>query len=91
MESASRDLLIEEEAPLPHLPRALRVRFTKTRIVFVLSNGGKLSFPLHRFPTLAAASPAQRTEWELRWDGAAIRWASIDEDVSMRVLLTGPC
>ena len=91
MASVTDGLLVEEEDPLPHLPRALRLRFTKRRIVFVLSNGGELSFPLHRFPTLVAASPVQRAEWELRWEGAAIRWASIDEDVSMRVLLTGPC
>lgn len=91
MESLADIIAIDAEASLPHLPRALRVRFTKRRVVFVLSNGGELSFPLHCFPTLAAASPAQRAEWKLRWDGAAIRWASIDEDVSIRVLLTGPC
>ena len=83
--------LITEEVPLPHLLRATGVRFSRGRVVFVLSNGGELCFPLDRFPHLAAASAAQRAAWRLRWDGAAIRWDDTDEDVSMRVLLTGSC
>ena len=83
--------VVTEETPLPHLPTATGVRFRRGRVVFVLSNGGELSFPLDRFPRLENASPTQRAAWRLRWDGAAIRWDDIDEDISMRVLLTGSC
>ena len=86
-----RDASVLEQPSLTHLPRATAVRCTATRVVFVLSNGGELSFPLDDFPRLQAASPKQRAGWVLRWSGEAVRWEDIDEDVSMRVLLTGEC
>ena len=73
------------------LPVATGVRFDGDRVVFVLSNDGDLSFPLNAFPRLRDASSRERLGWELRWDGTAVRWEGIDEDVSIRQLLLGTC
>ena len=81
-----------KDAPLlPHLPRAMAVRFDNGHIIFDLSNRGSLAFPLDEFPRLARATPEERTQWRLVWNGEAVRWDNLDEDISLRVLLTGEC
>lgn len=76
---------------LPRMPKAQAVRFTENQIVFELTNGGELCFPLDLFPRLASAPPELRARWRLAWDGEAVRWDELDEDVSLRLLLTGEC
>lgn len=73
------------------LPKARAVRFADGQIVFDLTNGGELRFPLGHFPRLAAAAPAERAAWRIVWDGEAVRWDALDEDISLRLLLTGEC
>lgn len=74
------------------LPVATDVRFDEDRVVFVLSNGGELSFPIRFFPNLHDATPQRRLEWELRWGGGrTVRWEGADEDVSINQLLLGTC
>ena len=41
------------------------------------------------FPRLAAASRAQRENWELLGDGEGIHWPDLDEDISVAGLLRG--
>ncbi|MDA8146891.1 MAG: DUF2442 domain-containing protein [Thermaerobacter sp.] len=73
------------------LPVATGVDFTDKEVVFNLSNGGKLLFPLSDFPRLGRASSEERNGWELLYGGESIRWETIDEDVSIPLLLTGSC
>lgn len=84
-------IIISEISPLPHLPRTTAVRFDNDHIIFELSNGGSLVFPLDEFPRLAAATPDERKQWRLVWNGEAVRWDNLDEDISLRILLTGEC
>ncbi len=73
------------------MPVATDVRFEGERVIFVLSNGGELSFPVAAFPRLREGSPHERLAWKLRWGGRAVRWEGIDEDVSIQQLLVGTC
>lgn len=82
---------ITQQPLLPNLPKATDIRFDDHSIIFVLSNGGQLIFPLRHFPRLAQATPEQRQQWRLVWQGEAIRWDELDEDISVRQLLTGEC
>jgi hypothetical protein len=70
-------------------PRAVRV-WTDQRMVFVeLTDGRQIGFPADRFRILHAASDAQLAEVMLRLDGAALRWESIDEDITVRGIVEG--
>ncbi|MCL6564203.1 MAG: DUF2442 domain-containing protein [Firmicutes bacterium] len=87
----AKPIRVRRAVPLPNLPKARAVRFVDGQVVFELTNGGELRFPLDHFPRLAAATPAERAAWRIVWDGEAVRWDAIDEDVSLRLLLTGEC
>lgn len=71
------------------VPRAVSVECTDDELVVVLSDGRTLSAPLVWFPRLVDASPDQRAGWRLIGGGEGIRWEALDEDLSVRGLLTG--
>jgi Protein of unknown function (DUF2442) len=52
-----------------------------------LSSGEQIGVPLNRFPVLAAASPAQRADWEIVAGGTIVHWPQLDEDLSVFGLL----
>ena len=54
-----------------------------------LSDGRRLWVPYAWFPRLAAATVAQRMQWELIGDGVGIHWPELDEDLSVEWLLRG--
>jgi hypothetical protein len=54
-----------------------------------LSDGRRLSVPLAWFPRLLRATPTQRMRWRFIGGGEGIRWDEIDEDLSVRGLLSG--
>jgi hypothetical protein len=59
----------------------IRVRF----------NGGlEIATPVSRFPRLANATKAQRSNWRLIGRGDGIHWSDVDEDISVRTLLSQP-
>ena len=80
---------ISRDPELPNLPKAVNIRFSDDKITFIRSNKGELSFELEQFPNLNRATSKQRAEWKLRWGGEAVRWEEIDEDISVKYLLTG--
>ncbi len=84
-------ITVIRNATLPRLPKVTDVRFENDKIIFLLTNGGELAFRLDEFPRLHNAAPEHRERWRLVWDGEAIRWDDIDEDISIRRLLTGEC
>ncbi|MDA8335571.1 MAG: DUF2442 domain-containing protein [Peptococcaceae bacterium] len=73
------------------VPTANDIQFTDNEIIFLLSNKGRLSFPLSEFPRLKQANKEQRKKWHLRNNGHSVRWEEIDEDISVPLILTGKC
>jgi hypothetical protein len=68
---------------------ALRA-WVSERMVFVeLSDGRQIGFPAARFRRLSEASDAQLAEVVLRLDGTALRWETIDEDLTVRGIVEG--
>ena len=70
-------------------PQAHNVKLTDVSISVELLDGRTISAPLSWFPKLFAASSEQRENWELLGEGEGIHWPDIDEDLSVRGLLTG--
>ena len=70
-------------------PRAVDVSVSKDELTVDLADGRRVSVPLAWFPRLLHATPAQRKRWRLLGDGQGIRWAGIDEDLSVEGLLRG--
>jgi hypothetical protein len=53
----------------------------------VLADRRTVSAPLAWFPRLLAATPKQRSEWEMIGGGIGIHWEAIDEDILAASLL----
>lgn len=66
---------------------AIRAWANGTMVFVELSDGRQIGFPAARFRLLREASEAQLAEVSLRLDGTALRWESIDEDLTVRGLL----
>ena len=66
---------------------AVGVSCTTDSLKVVLTDGRVVSVPLAWFPRLLAATPKQRSEWELIGGGIGIHWESIDEDILVASLL----
>jgi Protein of unknown function (DUF2442) len=67
---------------------AVDVSFTRDALVVTLSDGRVVSAPLEWFPRLLRATPKQRRNWRLIGRGIGIHWEDLDEDISVRSLLT---
>jgi hypothetical protein len=67
--------------------RAVRIWCTDDRLYVQLEDGREIGAPLVWFPRLAAATPEQRTHWELIGRGIGVHWPDIDEDISVAGLL----
>lgn len=76
-------------ASVDSAPRAVAVTVTDSAITAHLADGRAIAVPLTWSWRLADATPAQRQRWELVADGAGIRWADVDEDISVRGMLAG--
>jgi Protein of unknown function (DUF2442) len=63
------------------------VRFDENSMWVELSDGRTISVPLAWFPRLLRASPAQRNNFELSFNG--LHWSDLDEDISVSGLLAG--
>ena len=70
-------------------PRAVAVEVTDDVISARLADGRTISVPLAWSWRLSDATPEQRARYELLGDGAGIRWADVDEDISIRGMLEG--
>ena len=72
-----------------HEPRAVDVAVTGGMLHVYLSDGREVGAPIAWFPRLAAATPAERSAWQIETDGYGIHWEKIDEDISVKGLLSG--
>lgn len=63
---------------------------TAGRMVFVeLTDGRQIGFPAVRFSRLATASDAELANVTLRLNGYALRWETLDEDITVRGIVEG--
>ena len=58
-------------------------------VVVDLADGRTITVPIAWFPRLAHGTPAERAKWRLIGNGEEIHWPDLDEDISVRSLLTG--
>lgn len=66
---------------------ALSARCSDDDLVVVLSDGRTISTPIAWFPTLAAATVAQRANLEILGQGEGLHWPELDEDIGIAGLL----
>jgi hypothetical protein len=83
MNSTTPDSAVQRE------PVAVRV-WVEGRTVFVeLTDYRTVGFPADRFRVLSRASDEQLREVALRLNGTALRWESLDEDITVRGVVEG--
>lgn len=70
-------------------PRIQTVDVTDDEIVAHLTDGRTIAVPLAWSWRLSDATPDQRRRYELIGDGSGARWPEIDEDISVRGMLSG--
>ena len=60
------------------------------RLVFIeLTDGRQIAFPADRFRILRDASDDELKAVQLRLNGAAIRWETLDEDITVQGIVAG--
>lgn len=69
-------------------PLVVDLAFTTDMLRVVLADGREVSVPLAWFPRLEKATAKQRKNWRLIGGGVGIHWESVDEDISVKSLLT---
>ena len=70
------------------VPETVVVDDSMIRVKF---NGGlEIATPVSRFPRLANANSRQRSNWRRIGRGDGIHWPEVDEDISVRTLLSKP-
>jgi hypothetical protein len=70
-------------------PAAIRV-WAEGRMIFVeLTDGRIIGFPANRFKILKNATDDQLKEVTVRLNGYALRWESLDEDITVPGIVAG--
>ena len=70
-------------------PTAIRA-WAEGRTIFIeLTDGRLVGFPADRFRILKNATDEQLKEVTLRLDGFALRWESLDEDITVPGVVAG--
>ncbi len=69
-------------------PKIVDLSFTTDSLRVVLADGREISAPIEWFPRLRDADDRQRKNWRLIGRGIGIHWDDIDEDISVKSLLT---
>lgn len=70
-------------------PAAIRVWVDRRTIFLELTDGRTIGFPADRFRILKNATDEQLKEVTLRLDGYALRWESLDEDITVPGVVAG--
>ncbi len=70
-------------------PAAIRA-WAENRMIFVeLTDGRLIGFPADRFKILKNATDEQLKEVKIRLNGYALRWESLDEDITVPGIVSG--
>ena len=80
-------ILIEKETLVE--PAAVRTWVHGRTVYIELTDGRTIGFPANRFQILKKASDEQLREVTLRLDGYALRWESLDEDITVPGIVAG--
>jgi len=72
-----------------HEPSAIRAWAEKRTIFIELTDGRIIGFPADRFKILSKANEEQLKEVTLRLNGFALRWESLDEDITVPGIVAG--
>jgi len=79
-------IIVENEVVEPAAIRA----WAEQRTVFVeLTDGRVIGFTANRFPLLAQATDEELKEVSIRLNGFALRWESLDEDITVPGIVAG--
>jgi hypothetical protein len=79
----------KNEKIMPTEPTAIRT-WAEGRMIFIeLTDGRRIGFPADRFKILKNATNEQLKEVTLRLDGYALRWESLDEDITVPGVVAG--
>lgn len=70
-------------------PLARQVRVDEERLTVELQDGRTITVPIVWYPRLTYASQTERENWRIIADGEGVRWADLDEDLSVEGLLNG--
>ena len=70
-------------------PAAIRAWTEKRTIYIELTDGRIIGFPASRFKILATAPDEKLKEVTLRLNGYALRWESLDEDITVPGIVAG--
>lgn len=70
-------------------PAAIRAWAEGRTIYIELTDGRLIGFPADRFRILSGASDEQLKEVDLRLDGYALRWETLDEDITVPGIVAG--
>jgi hypothetical protein len=74
---------------VPATALAKSVKFNKSMMQITFTDGRVLAVPLLWFPTLQAATAAQRMQYEIGGGGISLHWPELDEDLSIAGLMAG--
>jgi hypothetical protein len=78
---------IEKETSVE--PAAIRAWAEKRMIFAELTDGRIIGFPADRFKILKNATDEQLKEVKIRLNGYALRWESLDEDITVPGIVAG--
>lgn len=70
-------------------PIAIRAWAENRTIYIELTDGRIIGFPADRFKILSKATEKQLKEVSLRLNGFALRWESLDEDITVPGIVAG--
>jgi len=70
-------------------PAAIRVWVEKRTVFLELADGRIIGFPADRFRLLSVSSDEQLQEVQLELNGYALRWESLDEDITVPGIVAG--
>ena len=70
-------------------PAAIRAWAEKRMIFVELTDGRIIGFPADRFKILKTATDEQLKEVKIRLNGYALRWESVDEDITVPGIVAG--
>ena len=81
--------IISDQLPSSVEPTAIRA-WAEDRYIFMeLTDGRIVGFPADRFRILRGASNEQLKEVSVRLNGYALRWESLDEDLTVPGVVSG--
>ena len=76
-------------AYVPATALAKSVEFDDAMMRVAFTDGRVLCVPLAWFPALYAATPEQRSRYEIGGGGVGLHWPELDEDLSIAGLMAG--